>query len=127
MPLPPLFEDSHSLFNFLFGFQDDAEFGISFHFLDVDFGVDFMSKDTFDFASIRSGSFEYDNFSCEFSVERMLWLRGCIPQKKHQTNCTYHFENIKKSCWYRHFTCHRLTQELMHKLSSSDCFGNFCH
>ena len=42
-------------------------------------GVDFIAnskfKDACDFDSIGSGSFEYDNVSCEFSDERMLRLQ----------------------------------------------------
>ncbi len=127
MPLPPLLEDPHSLYNFLSGFQDDAEFGTAFDFLDVDFGADFTFKNAFDFASIGSGSFEYNNVSCEFFDECMLWLQQCIRCKKRLANCTYHFENIKKLCWYRYFTCCGRMQELMNELSSSDCFGDFCH
>jgi hypothetical protein len=78
MPLPPLLEDPHSSFNFLSGFQDDAGFGMSFDFLDVDFGADFTFKDAFDFASIGSGSFEYNDVSCKFSDECMLQLQQCI-------------------------------------------------
>jgi hypothetical protein len=127
MPLPPLLKDPHSLFNFLSGFQDDAEFGMSFEFLDVDFGADFMFKDAFDFASIGSGSFEYNNVSCEFSDEHMLRLQQRIRQKEHVANCTYHFENNKKLCWYQYFTRHRRTQELTHEISSINRFGDFCH
>ncbi len=83
------------MFDFLSGFQDNAEFGMSFDFLDVDFGADFTFKDAFDFASIGPGSFEYDNVSCEFSDEHMLWLQWRICQKKQVANRTYHFENIK--------------------------------
>jgi hypothetical protein len=75
MSLPPLLKDPHSMFDFLPGFQDDAEFGISFDFLDADFGADFTFKDAFDFASIGYGSFEYGNVCCEFSVEHMLRLQ----------------------------------------------------
>jgi hypothetical protein len=84
---------------------------MSFDFLDVDFGADFTFKETFDFDSVGSGSFDYDNLSWEFSDERMLWLQRRIRQKKHAANCTYHFENIKKSCWYRYFTRRGRTQE----------------
>ncbi len=76
------------MFDFLSGFQDDAEFGMSLDFLDVDFGADFTFKDAFDFASIGSGSFEYDNVSCEFSDEPMLRLQQRIRQKKRVANCT---------------------------------------
>jgi hypothetical protein len=100
---------------------------MSFDFLDVDFSADFTFKDAFDFDSIVSGSFEYNNISCEFSDERMLRLQHCIRQKKHVANCTYHFKNIQKLCWYQYFTRHGRTQELMHELSSSDRFGDFCH
>jgi hypothetical protein len=127
MSLPPLLEDPHSSFDFLSRFQDDAEFGMSFNFLDMDFGADFTFEDAFDFTSIGSGLFEYDNISCEFSDERMLQLQQCIRQKKRITNHTYSFENINKSCWYKYFTRHGRTQELMHELSSSDSFGDFRH
>jgi hypothetical protein len=99
MPLPVLLEDPHSWFDFLSGFQDGTKFGMSFDFLDVDFGADFTFEDAFDFA-IGSGSFEYDNLSCKFSDELMLRLQRHICQKKHAADCTFHFENIKKSCWY---------------------------
>ncbi len=113
--------------DFLSGFQDDAEFGMSFDFLDVDFGADFTFKDAFDFDCIGSGSFEYNNISCEFSDEHMLWLQQCIRQKKHMANCTYSFENIEKSCWYQYFMRRGRTQELTHELSSSNRFGDFRH
>jgi hypothetical protein len=103
MPLLPLLKDPHSLFNFLSGFQDDAEFGMSFDFLDLDFGADFTFEDAFDVASIGSGSFEYDNVSCKFSDERILRLQQFIRQKKRVANRTYHFENIKILCWYQYF------------------------
>jgi hypothetical protein len=98
---------------------------MSFDFLDVDFGADFTFEDAFDFASIGSGSFKYDNVSCEFSDECMLRLQRRIHQKKHVANRTYHFENIKRSCWCQYFTRHRRTQESMHELSSSNHFGDF--
>ncbi len=41
----------------------------------MDFGADFSFKDAFDFASIGSGSFEYNNVSCKFSDEHMLRLQ----------------------------------------------------
>jgi hypothetical protein len=62
--------DNHKLFDFFSGFQDNAEFGHVVDFLDADFGADFTYGDAFDFDSISSGSFEYSNVSCEFSVER---------------------------------------------------------
>ncbi len=127
MPLPLLLKDPHSLLNFFSGFQDDAEFGMSFDFLYVDFGADFTFEDAFDFASIGSRSFEYDNESCKFSDECMLQLQQCICQKKHVTNHTYHFENIEKLCWYQYFTRRGRTQELMHEISSSNRFGDFFH
>ena len=52
------------------GFQDDAEFVHVVDFLDAGFDADFTYGYAFDFDSISSGSFEYDNVSCEFSVER---------------------------------------------------------
>ncbi len=93
----------------------------------MDFGADFMFKDAFDFASIGSGSFEYNNVCCKFSYEHMLQLQQCIRRRKRVANCTFHFENIKISCWYRHFTHRGRTQELTHDLSGSDHFGDFCH
>jgi hypothetical protein len=84
---------------------------MSFDFLYVDFGANFTFKDAFDFTSIGSGPFEYDNISCEFSDERMLWLQQCIHQKKHVANHTYSFKNIKKSCWYQYFMRRGRTQE----------------
>jgi hypothetical protein len=66
------------LVRFFSGFQHDAEFGMSFDFLDVDFGADFTFQDVFDFDSISSGSFEYDNISYELSDECMLRLQQGI-------------------------------------------------
>jgi hypothetical protein len=62
--------DKHNSLNFFSGFQDNVEFGRVVDFLDANFGADFTYGDAFDFDSISSGSFEYDNVSCEFSVER---------------------------------------------------------
>jgi hypothetical protein len=97
--------DTRNLFDFFSGFQDDAEFGHVVDFLDADFGADFTYGDAFDFDSISSGSFEYDNVSCEFSVERRR--RRC--RKKQRTNRVFRLENINKSCWYRYFMHPRLT------------------
>jgi hypothetical protein len=72
MPLPPHLEDQLSLFVFLSGFQEDAEIVTNFNFLGVDFGAAFTSDDAFDFDSVCSGAFEYNNIPCEFSAERML-------------------------------------------------------
>jgi hypothetical protein len=70
MSLPPHREDPHYLFNFLDGLQDNADFSNAFDFSDPDFGAYFTFRDAFDFDSISSWSFEYNNVSCEFSVER---------------------------------------------------------
>ena len=124
MPLPPHLEDPLSLFDVLSGFQEDAEFATNFDFIGTEFGADFTFEDAFDFDSIGSGAFEYDNISCESSVERMLWLRR-RNRRKRQNNRVFCKENVKKSCWYRYFTRPGLTREITHNLSSSDCFGEF--
>ena len=108
-------------FDFFSGFQDDTDFGDSVEFLDATFGVDFTYGNAFDFESISSSAFEYDNVSCEFSVELRLRRR----QKKRRTNHVFRLENVKKSCWYRYFTGPGLTREITHELSSSDRFGEF--
>ena len=74
--------DSHNLFDFFSGYQDDTEFGHVVDFLDAGFGADFTYGDAFDFNSISSGSFEYDNVSCELSVDQ----RRRRYRKKRQTN-----------------------------------------
>ena len=61
--------DHPNSFDFFSGFQDAAEFVHVVDFLDAGFDADFTYGDAFDFDSISSGSFEYDNVSCEFSVE----------------------------------------------------------
>ncbi len=96
---------NHNSFDFFSGFQDDVEFVHTVDFLDANFGADFTYGDAFDFDSISSGSFEYDNVSCEFSVEH----RQCRRQKKCRTNWVFLVENVKKSCWYRYFTRRGLT------------------
>jgi hypothetical protein len=73
---------NHS-FDFLSGFQDGTDFGHTVEFLGTNFGIDFTYGDAFDFESISSWAFEYNNVSCEFSVERRL--RRC--RKKRRTNC----------------------------------------
>ena len=88
MPLPPHLEDPLSLFDVLSGFQEDAEFATNFNFIGTDCGADFTFKDAFDFNSIDSGVFEYDNKSCEFSVESVWWQRQC-NRRKHQKNCVF--------------------------------------
>jgi hypothetical protein len=75
MPLPPHLEDPLSLFDVLSGFQEDAKFAANFDFIGKDFVADFMFGDAFDFDSIDSGAFEYDNISCEFSVKSVWRLR----------------------------------------------------
>ena len=62
---------NHS-FDLFSGFQDDTDFG---KFLDADFGVNFTYGDAFDFESISSRAFKYNNVLCEFSVERRLRRR----------------------------------------------------
>ena len=69
MPLPPHLKDPLSSFDFLSRFQEDAEFATNFDFIGTEFGADFTFEDAFDFDSIGSGAFEYDNISCEFSVK----------------------------------------------------------
>ncbi len=76
------------MFDVLSGFQEDAEFATNFNFIGTDFGADFTFKDAFDFNSIDSGVFEYDNKSCEFSVESVWWQRQC-NRRKHQKNCVF--------------------------------------
>ncbi len=70
------------MFDFLSGFQEDVEFATNFDFIGMDFGADFTFEDAFDFDSIDSGAFEYDNISCEFSVERMLRQRQRNRRKR---------------------------------------------
>ena len=113
--------DHPNSFDFFSGFQDAAEFVHVVDFLDAGFGADFTYGDAFDFNSIRSGSFEYDNVSCEFSVES----RRCRSRKKRWTNQVFRLENIKKLCWYRYFTHPGLTREITHELRNSDCYGEF--
>ena len=62
---------NHS-FDFISGFQDDMDVGHTVEFLDANFGVNFTYGDAFDFESICSWAFEYNNVLCEFSVERRL-------------------------------------------------------
>ena len=75
-------ENHPNLFDFFNGFQGDLKFVHVVDFLDAGFDADFTYGDAFDFDSISSGSFEYDNVSCEFSVER----RQRRSQKKRRTN-----------------------------------------
>jgi hypothetical protein len=58
MPLPPHPKDQLSSFDFLSGFQEDAEFVTDFNFLGVDFGAALTFKDAFNFDSVCSGAFE---------------------------------------------------------------------
>jgi hypothetical protein len=124
MPLPPHLKDPLSLFDVLSGFQEDAEFATNFDFIGTEFGADFMFEDAFDFDSIDSGAFEYNNISCEFSV-KSVWRQQQCNRRKHRKNCVFCKENVKKSCWYQYFTHPGLTCEITHNLSSSDCFGEF--
>ncbi len=112
------------MFDVLSGFQEDAEFATSFDFIWTDFGADFTFEGAFDFDSIDSGAFDYNNISCEFSVEHVLWLRQC-NRRKHRNICIFCKENVKKSCWYRYFIRPGLTRKIMHNLSSSIVLGNF--
>jgi hypothetical protein len=126
MPLPPHLEDQLSLFDFLSGFEEDAEFVTDFDVLRVNFGAAFTFKDAFDFDSVYSGAFEYNNISCEFSAECMLQQRQ-RNRRERQPNCVFFKENVKKSCWYRYFTRPGLIHKKTHKLSSSNCYGEFRH
>jgi hypothetical protein len=58
---PHTSRDPLSLFVFLSGFQEDAECTTNFNFLGMDFGADFTFNDAFNFNSIDSGAFEYNN------------------------------------------------------------------
>ncbi len=69
------------MFDVLSGFQEDAEFTTNFDFIGTDFGADFMFEDAFDFDSIDSGVFEYDNISCEFSV-KSVWRQRQRNRRK---------------------------------------------
>jgi hypothetical protein len=51
---------------------------------------------------------------------------AATQQKEVSKSCVFCKENVKKSCWYRYFTCPGLTCKITHALSSSDCFGEFC-
>ena len=62
--------DQPNSFDFFAGFEDDTEFVNVVDFLDAGFDADFTYGDAFNFDSINSGSFAYDNVSCEFSVEQ---------------------------------------------------------
>jgi len=115
--------DDPNSFDFFTGFQDYTEFVHIVDFLDAGFDADFTYGDAFDFDSINSGSFEYDNVSCEFSVEH----RRRRSRKKRRTNRVFQLENIKKSCWYRYFTRPGLTREITHELSNIDRYGEFRH
>ena len=109
--------DHPNSFDFFSRFQDDAEFVHVVDVLDAGFGADFTYRDAFDFDSISSGgSFEYDNVSCEFSVEH----RRCRSRKKRRTNRVFRLKKLNKSCWYRYFTRPGLTREITHELSNSD-------
>ena len=99
----------------------DTEFGYTVNFFRFRLSADFTYGDAFDFNPISSGSFENDNVSCEFYVER----RRC--QKKRWTNRIFWVKNVKKSCWYRYFTRPGLTREITHELSNSDRYGEFWH
>ena len=79
------------MFDFFSGFQDDTEFVHVVVFLDAGFGADFTYGDAFDFDSISSGSFEYDNVSCECSVER----RQRRSQKKRWMNRVFNSRTLK--------------------------------
>ncbi len=83
MPLPPHLEDPLSSFDVLSGFQEDVEFATNFDFIGMDFGADFTFEDAFDFNSIDSGAFEYDNISCEFSV-KSVWRQRQRNRRKHR-------------------------------------------
>jgi hypothetical protein len=124
MPLPPHLEDQLSLFDFLSGFQEDAEFVTGFDFLGVDFGAAFTFEDAFDFDSVCLGAFEYGNISCEFSAELMLQRRW-RNRRERQPNRVFFKENVKRLCWYWYFTQPGLICETTHKLSSSGHYGEF--
>ena len=59
--------DHPNSLNFFLGFKTTRN-GVDF--LDAGFDADFGYGNAFNFDSISSGSFEYNNVSCEFSVER---------------------------------------------------------
>ncbi len=88
------------------------------------FGAAFSFKDAFDFDSVGSGAFEYNNIACEFSVERMLQQRR-RNRRGRQPNRVFFKENVKKSYWYRYFTRPGLIHKTTLELSSRNRYREF--
>jgi len=116
-------------FNFGADFGDfGGDFGASFGF-DADFGGvfgNFAFTDLFGEDSVAS---DFEDDSCGSSSHN---LRGHRRRQRRRRRCRhpnqlFRVESVKKSSWYRNFTALGETRDLTHELSSSDCFGEFCH
>ena len=119
---PPSTGDPLPAFNFLSEFLPAPDFGKSFRF-DRLFNFD-------DGAFIAGNSplvGGYDNDSCSFSVESYV-RNGCRHHhhRKCRANYLYRKQSVLLSPWYVNFLCPGFARDLIHELSSSDCFGEFC-
>ena len=91
----------------------------------MDFGAEFSFGSAFGGASVDSESFDYDNISCEYSVERMIRLRRRRRRRKRRPNRMYisdfYCEVFVLAGTYRNFTRPGVTRDLTltHELSSS--------
>jgi len=108
---------------------------------DDSFSVDFSSEllAVFDFGGFElpGGSLfsfgyyknEYDDASFSISVESYVGVRNRNhrSRKKRRPNRQFRKKSVKKSCWYREFLRPGITRDMMHELSNSDRFGEFCN
>ena len=105
------------------------------------FSVDFLSEllAAFDFGGFELtggslfsfGSYknEYNDASFLFSVESYVGVRNRNrhTRNKRHPNRQFCKKIVNKSCWYRKFLRPGITSDLMHELSTSDRFGEFCN
>ncbi len=119
-------------YNFLSEFLPAIDFGESFRF-DGCFDFDDLGEDGGVSDDSNSPSFGgYDDISCSLSIESRVQLRHCCHhwkkrRKKCHLNCLYRKDSVTLSSWYRNFLWPGLTRDLIHELSSADCYGEFCY
>ena len=116
--------------NFSSEFQFDCAFGFDGEF-NFGFGGDFnflsALESGFGGASLGDDQFDYDGISIDYSIKDYVSFRCCHRRCIQQSNRQFWIESVKKSCWYVQFLKPGITREMMHELSSSDRYGDFCH
>ena len=116
--------------------DDPFSFDFSANSLSFDFLADFLAMfDSGNFVpaggvlfSFGSYEHEVEDASFSFSVESYMGVENHCRRrhKKRRPNCQFPKKSVKESWWYCAFLRPWMTRNLMHELSISDRFGEFC-